>query len=294
MEEDEISLEDLAEPEDTPSDRLEYVERRIDSEMGQMEGDLQTLGRFKEDILLSRAMERFLREAAVESQPNTIDYTLPLVERMDEVYPHRERTDATDLQVLCSSVAGFYYGGVTGSYPYYEDVETRAQADTLARRYEGLQTARNIQAEVSRKLLWVSGVAAAKFDAAWAGFNARVPSVDPTSGPALEMRSALKTTVDTLLNGLPSVPKKLTRKGRLEYIAQHAARSREAERTLEGLGQQYVYLSDKLSAVKQRTDLEWERLRALMFQATNFLHSILESIDYQKLTEANHDSQIQR
>ena len=55
-----------------------------------------------------------------------------------------------------------------------------------------------------------------------------------------------------------------------------------------------MYLSDKLSAVKERTDLEWERLRVLMFQATSFLHSMLQAIDYQKLTEPNHHTGRQR
>lgn len=283
MEEHEVSPEDLAEPPDTPSHRLEYVERRVDSEMGQLEGDLQTLGRLKEDIVLCRRMERFLREAGVERPSNTIDYTLPLVERTDEVYAPRETTHTADLQVLCSSAAGFYYSGVTGSYAYYEDVETTAEADRLATEYQELQGARNIQGEVIRKLRWVSEVAAGKFEAAWAGFHARVPSADPTSGPALEMRSALTSTVDSLVDRLPPPDDKLNRRRCVEHIAQHAARSPGARAVLEGLAHQYVDLLRGLSAVKDKTDLERKRLRSLMFEATDFLSNLLGAIDYAKL-----------
>jgi len=284
MVEDEEALEDLPKPPDTPADRLEYVERRIDSELGCVEGDLETLGRLKEDVVLCRAMEKLLREAGVEWQASTIDFTLPLVERLCEVYPLKKKADTSDLLITSGSAVGFYYGGVTGSYPHYEDVETIVQADALARQHEEQQSARNTHAEVTRRLLWVSEVAAAKFEAAWSGFHARVPSVDPASGPALEMRSALTSTVDSLVDRLPPPADSLTRRRCVEHIAQHAARE-GAQAVVQGLAQQYVDLLSSLSAVKDKTDLQRKRLRSLMFQATGFLSNLLGAIDYPKLMD---------
>jgi hypothetical protein len=283
MIENEEVREEIPKTAGTPGGRLEYVERRIDCDIDRIEGDLRSLGRLKEDVVLARAMELLLRDAGVESQPSTPDYTLPLVERMHEVYPETKPADTTDLLVTSGSAVASYYSGVTGSYPYYEDPGIRDRADNLAREYEHLHTARNIRGEVVRKLLWVSEVAAGKFEAAWDGFHARIPSVDPTSGPALEMRSALTSAVDSIVDRLPTAEGSLNRRRCIEHIAQHAARSRGTQVVLEGLATRYVRLLQQLSAVKDKTDLGRDRLRSLMFEATDFLHSLLEAIDYPRL-----------
>jgi hypothetical protein len=270
-------------PPDTPAERLNYVEGRINSEMSQNEADLQSLGRLKEQITLWRAMERFERKAKLQSQPGTIDYTLPLVKLTDQHFPPREATDTFELEMLCSTATGLSYGDITGSYSHYEDLETRAEADELADQYQKVQTARDIQAEVLRKLRWVSEAAAGKFEAAWDGFHQSVPSADPTSGPALQMRSALRLTVDSLVERLPPNATR-TREGCIEHIARHAARTPAAQTVLQGLTRQYVDLLDRLSAVKGKTDLERKRFRELIFQSTDFLNNLLGAIDYTKLT----------
>lgn len=272
---------------DTSAGRLRFLKGRIGEERATGEAELYGLGELEDDVNQCLRFEVFADEAGIDlfAQSGVVDYTPLMVQRFEERFQSREAPDTSDLQILFDSCSSGYYGGVTGSYSSYEDEHTLGRYREIVTTYEQRQEARGVREAVSRMLGWISPVAAEKIDAAWAASYQGVPAQDFTSGPAMLMRSVLDLAIrDGLLRRTPE-PHPGRKRDYLVHVAEHAAISEESAELLKEFAPKYPRLTNDFSAVKGTASLEKERLRTLMHEATAFLHSVLESVDYHRLND---------
>lgn len=274
----------------TARESLEYLKRRIGEEKKKREESLSTFGQIEAKIdfmieannlldssdIAENDQKRVRANAYVNDWRNEFDRDYP---------PDEEHGNQLRRHSIYSTAAGSaYYGMITGSYPQIADDTLIVQADRNIEYYEDLQRSQNRIDEVIRKLAWISEKGANKFKAAWEALELGTPSTDPSTGPAILLRSALDITIRTdLLNKTPKPHPDVKRKY-LVHIAEYLARDSDSEYLLSSQASLYYDITDELSKVKGSTAFDQQRLRVLFFQATDLLHIILESIDEKRLS----------
>jgi hypothetical protein len=278
------NLDSKGDPKDpnSPMHRLHDLRESIDRERAKKTSQLDSLGQWHESTDWSLRTVRLMDQAGVRlgDMPGILQRIGAAAEAFGQEFPQTDEPNLSRLQILFDSTSGSVYSAATGSYSSYEDAATLNEYHTLTGEYEERQKMRGVRAEVETTLLRLAPQAAVKFRAAWDGFYAAVPVADPSSGPALEMRSALDLTMTTLMKRVAPPPHTLGKKDWLAHVAEHAAIDPTAATLLCRLGPEYPRLKGLLSQVKDKTDLGRERLRTLLVESTDFLSTVLRGVDF--------------
>ncbi len=274
--------------ESEPVADLEHLKRRLAEERCREEMKLPAFGRIETHLDLTIAAYRLADTAGVsldeERWPGitTIPHTW-LSQFNRDFPPSHDPAEALNRHMITNTTAGSAaYSMIVDSVNHFEEPATYSEYERVKQGFEDIWESENLTDEVTRRLAWISEQAAAKFKAAWEALDAGIPPTDPTSGPALAMRSALDLTVKALLKRTCE-PRPREKAKYLVHIARQSARNAEAAKLLSNRASVYKDLTDRLSRSKGTTEGDRRALRTLFFKAQQLLYLIVESIDPTRL-----------
>lgn len=280
---------------DDLTSKLEYLSRRVSEENEKVSGELQAKGeeleglrRLGEEVDWALDAVRFgkLHIGQEPNYPYLSTYPTTLINQFDEYYPPgREIRIGPSWHTSGSPISTGTYAWLSGNPDFFETEEVHVEYRQRLSGFEHRRDTENKQDEVYRRLFWLDENAAYKFDSAWKSLAVSAILPDPGEAPTLLMRSAIDITVECLYNRIPQPPKRLAKRKRLEYIAQHAAREDAVAREkLITAAARHIDLTSKLSKFKKITNYNLNYIRSLLYQGQDLLFDILDSIEYQKLT----------
>lgn len=182
-----------------------------------------------------------------------------------------------------SSTAGTTISGayslITNNYSYLESNQARTDFEILSERYKGLLNSEQDQQYVYDFALTINAEGAEKYLQGIVGYQSLPFDEDP-QGPLLNLRSAIRLVLDSLLDQTPLTRKqkaKLTSISRLPAIAANLAKDDNAKVDLLLANNQLNELWKQLSSSKDRK-LEREIAESLVSRVTAFLNLIAKTI----------------
>ena len=275
-----------------PVEDLEYLAKRILEERAKAEHTITEFGRLEEGIEIQLEGLHFAQSIGVDPDesrwPGVI--TAPALgrARFDRYFPPNRDPDPTlaFLDAANSTSGSAIYSMVTGSHSFVEVPSEMDEYQRITGRFQKYWENPQRFQEVVRRLGWISEEAANRIKAAREAILMGVPATDPTTGPALQLRSAIELTVRALLDRIPE-EKPPVKLDYFEHIAKHLTTDQDAAQLLSSQGETYVNLTRRLTAAKGSSSLDRQHLRTLFHKSQELLFTLLTAIDAGKLLPRN-------